>query len=515
VGFTGLALFLLVYGAAFGVFGSVFPVVFLVPLVVLGLLVIWALPDLRTGPVRTLETLFFAFLGAQLIWPGYLAIVLPGLPWITMVRLVGIPFAVVLLACLSTSSGFRRDLAAALAGAPLVWSLYVAFIFIQAASVLFSSFPFFSLDRFASDQLAWTAIFFASCYLMAKPGFAMRWLKVLWGITIFIGFIALWERKLQHVPWAGHLPPFLKIDDPRVEDILAGRVRAYGGGYRAEATFSGPIQLGEYLALVMPFVIHLAMTSSDKLIKRAAIATIPFLSIIVLLANARSGMFGWLISFILYGAYWGYRRWRFNRSSLLGALIFFGYPVAGILAILPVFFVGRVHALFWGTGAAVGSGDARKQQWALGFPKVLRHPWGYGVGRASEVVGWFTPGGFNSIDTYYLTVIVEYGVVGFVVYFGMFLLAIFEAARLVLARALGDDEEAWLIVPAAIALANFVVIKSVFSQEDNHSIVFMILGMVVALSSRFKAAPEKAVASTPVRTGRGMGQIRRPGLAHS
>ncbi|HEY1928464.1 MAG TPA: O-antigen ligase family protein [Caulobacteraceae bacterium] len=508
-----LGLFLLVYGAAFGLFGQFFPLVFVIPIGVLALMVIWALPDLKVGPVRMLETLFFTFLIAEVIWPSYLALAIPGLPQISMARITGAPFAIVLLVCLSTSSGFRRDLAASLAGAPLVWGLFVAFVAIQALSILFSAFPLFTIDRFASDQLAWTAIFFGACYLMAKPGVATRWVNVMWGMTIFVGFIALWEHHLQHVPWANHVPPFFKIDDPRVAQILAGEVRPYGGGYRAESTFAGPIQLGEFLALVMPFIIHLAVTSSNRRTRWAAIATIPFVTLTVVIANARSGMFGWLISFVLYGAYWGYRRWRFDRTSLFGALVFFGYPLAGVLTVIPVLFVGRIHAMFFGSGLAVASGNARKEQWALGWPKALRHPWGYGVGRSADVVGWLSPGGFNSIDTYYLTVLVEYGFVGFIVYFGMFLMAIFEVVRLVLSRALGDDEETSLIVPAAVALANFVVIKSVFSQEDNHSIVFMILGMLIALSSRLKNVAEPATASARAQPRRAVGQVRRPSLA--
>jgi len=44
------------------------------------------------------------------------------------------------------------------------------------------------------------------------------------------------------------------------------------------------------------------------------------------------------------------------------------------------------------------------------------------------------------------------------------------------------------MIPAGIALVNFFVIKSVFAQSDNHAIVFMILGMVVALLWRLRHA---------------------------
>jgi hypothetical protein len=488
-------------------------VVFLIPIALLALLVIWALPDLKTGPVRTLELLFFVFPIAQVIWPAYLVLGIPGLPEISMARITGIPFAVVLLVCVSTSSRFRGVIVDSMKGAPLVSGLYVTFVAIQAVSIFFSAFPLFTLNRFASDQLAWTAIFFGSCYVMAKPGLAMRWVKVLWGIAIFVGVVALWEWPLQHVPWANHLPSFLKIDDPRVQAVITGFVRAYGGGYRVSSTLPGPIQLGEFLALVMPFVIHLAMTSRSRWTRRLAFVSVPFLSIVVVIANTRSGMFGWFISFLLYGIYWVYRRWRSDRSSLTAGLLFYGAPFAAVLAILPIFFVGRVRALFLGTGLALASTDARKEQWALGWPKALSHPWGYGVGRAAEVVGWTAPGGFLSIDSYYLTILVEYGFIGFAVYFGMFLLAIGEVVRLVLSKIPADDEEAWLVVPAGIVMANFVVIKAVFSEEDNHSLVFIILGMLLALCARLKRSPELSVAPSRAQPRRAIGQVRRPSLA--
>jgi hypothetical protein len=45
--------------------------------------------------------------------------------------------------------------------------------------------------------------------------------------------------------------------------------------------------------------------------------------------------------------------------------------------------------------------------------------------------------------------------------------------------------ESALLIPIGLALANFIVIKSVFAQTDNHPIIFMILGMLAALLYRF------------------------------
>jgi hypothetical protein len=44
-----------------------------------------------------------------------------------------------------------------------------------------------------------------------------------------------------------------------------------------------------------------------------------------------------------------------------------------------------------------------------------------------------------------------------------------------------------MLWPLAAALTNFFVIKSVFSEEENHAIIFMYVGMIVALGARIKS----------------------------
>ena len=46
------------------------------------------------------------------------------------------------------------------------------------------------------------------------------------------------------------------------------------------------------------------------------------------------------------------------------------------------------------------------------------------------------------------------------------------------------DRDVAFLAPIAIALINFVAIKAIFSQQDNHPLVFMMLGMAGALIYR-------------------------------
>jgi hypothetical protein len=162
------------------------------------------------------------------------------------------------------------------------------------------------------------------------------------------------------------------------------------------------------------------------------------------------------------------------------------YPVIFCFAITATFMIGKLRRALWGGGETRASTDARVEQYHLGIPLILKHPWGYGIGQGGGTLG-YAPFGFLTIDTYYLVLALEYGVVGFVVYLSFIGFGIWGAGKELLTRGeLVNDRG--LMAPLAIALLNFIVIKSVFAQQDNHSVAFMMMGMIVAISSQSKTS---------------------------
>ena len=75
-------------GVFYGFWGTVLPPAFIIlliiPFLIFALLVLWLLPDTGDAPERTLKRLLLAFTAVTFLWPNYLAIVLPGLPWLSM-----------------------------------------------------------------------------------------------------------------------------------------------------------------------------------------------------------------------------------------------------------------------------------------------------------------------------------------------------------------------------------------------------------------------------------------------
>ncbi len=486
---AALIAFAFVYGAAYALFGAFFLLPLLVPLLVLAGLVVWLLPDTGRAPVNLLGKLMFAFLIALSTWPDYLALALPGLPWITAIRLTGVPMLVTLLICTSVSAQFRAEMKTILSAIPSIWKLLVVFIIIGFLSLPLSKHIGESISKFVVWQMTWTAVFFAAAYVFSRPGRVMLFGRILWGIVWLQIAIGVSEYRHSRVPWAGHIPSFLKIEDEGVQRILAGASRAATGIYRVQTRFTTSLGLGEFISFALPFIVHIGMTTRDWRVRLLGLVTLPPLFWLLLKTDSRLAIIGYFMTLLGYLLYWGLQRWRREKRSIFGPAIVLAYPALFTGFIAATFFVGRLRAIVWGNGAQQASTDTRAEMYRTGIPMVLHNPLGHGVGEGAITLGFYNGIGQLTIDTYYLAIALEYGIIGFLVYYAMFAIATWKAGVTTL-RA--TDPEILYLAPLAIAMVNFIIIKSVFSQQENHPLVFAMLGMIVALVARQRAQDRQA-----------------------
>jgi len=462
----------------------------LTPIALLTMFVIWALPRTKSAPTKLLTNMYFAFFVALIVWPNYLAISISGLPWITVIRLIGLPMAAVFLVSISTFPGMRQDLNETLNHTPWIWKLFVAFVVVQFLTIPFSSAIFTSFSRFVIAQVNWTMIFFLSCYIFRVESRAQMWASLMLIMALLVVVIGGLEWRQSRVLWAGHIPSFLAVSDEAVQRILAGTTRL-GMFYRTQSTFTTSLSFAEYLALTTPFAIHFAVEGTSRSARLAATMCVPVIFFGVITTDSRLGALGFFLSLLLYAAVWALRRWRTNPTSIFGPAIVLGYPLLFGGFVLATLFNLRLYRMVWGGGQYQFSTDARQEQIAMAIPKILHAPWGHGIGQAADALQFYSPAGLLTIDSYYLTVALEYGVLGFIVYYGMFAAGIIYGSRAIFrTKSYGTS----FIVPAVIALANFIVVKSVLSQEAGHPLAFMLLGMVVALAYRVN------LENTPVAT---------------
>lgn len=478
---SSLGIFALFYGFAFGLFGRFYLPNLLLPLGVLLALVIWQLPEGDAAPEGLLKKGLFAYMFALLCWPDYIAFALPGLPWITIIRIIGVPLAFLLLTCVSVSPDLRRRAKLILASGDLIWKGVAAFAIMGLVSIGLSRDPGTSISKFSVAQINWTAMFFISCIVFVQPGTIRRLAKSLWLIAVFVCVIGVYENHIHRVPWAGHIPSFLVIQDESVQRVLAGTARAGTSVYRVQSKFGTSLGLAEFLAIATPFIFHFIATGRTLLTRLAAFATVPLIFYIVNATDSRLAAIGLFISLALYLLYWAVVRWKADHNSIMGPAITIGYPAIFAVMFSATLFIGRIRAQVWGDGSQQASTDARKAMYRQGIPMVIRNPIGHGFGQGAATLGYHNPGGTLTIDTYYLAVALEFGVVGFIVFYGILLFAIWKSAWTAYE---GIDPESEWLGPMAIALLNFVISKSVFSNMENHPLIFIMLGAVVSLLYR-------------------------------
>jgi hypothetical protein len=481
---VGVAIaFALLQGLVFAFFAPyLIPVFLIVPAILLGL-VIWALPDSAHPPTRTMDRLFVALFFVILMWPNYLAVALPGLPWITLIRLTDFPMVFLLAVSYSQSQSVRQELRSYLAATPWLWRSMLALIAVILITLPMTKYLGQSIQTVVLMFTNWFAIYIVSIYFFRKKQRVEFWVFLLCSMMIMLGFMAVAEAHVRHILWSHSIPSFLRVEDPTIIGLLKGNTRRFTNIYRSQTTFESPLGFGEFIALVFPFVLHIMLMDYRKSIRIGAGLTGGFFIFVALLSGSRSAVLGAIVATMLTFGVWGFMRWRSNKESVLGPALVMSYPFVGALVLASTFFVGRIRNRVWGGAETVSSTQARIGQWDKGIPLIIKNPFGHGTGNAGPILDYRLPSGQLVIDSYFLKILLDWGVVGFLVFFGMIAAGIFYALRIGLSNDRADKDIS-MAIPAAISLFTWVTIKYVNAEESNHPIIFMMLGMITALTYR-------------------------------
>ncbi len=492
-----------VYGLLFASLPSSFLLLLITPIAVLTLVVIWALPDTENPPLRSLSYAFAGYFIALVMWPYYLAIQLPGLPLLEIRRLFSALMVLFLLICISTSANFRSEMGRILNSSRTFLTLLLCFVAIQFASAIFSRNPVNSLQQLIKNQISWTAIFFATSYLFSKSGNIRRWIICFVILAICLSAIGMFEYQNQAILWAEHIPSFLRVNDPAMINLLEAVFRE--GKYRVVTTFSVSLALAEFMALVMPFLIHGIVTAKLPLVRAICLAANVMVFTTILMTQARVGIVGAIVAHSVYGFVWAIQRWRTNKTGLIGPAATLAYPAVSVLLGVAVLSIGRLRVMTLGGGTHSASTQGRMEQFMASGPVLARSPvFGFGPRQGAATLGYTNPAGEMSIDSYILAMLLDYGILGFLLYYGMYIHMIVQAMRV---GSRHREGELQFMLPAGVALCVWLASRLVLAQEDNTSLTYMLLGLIAAgvyLARRLEAEPGygAAVAAQEVKRSR-------------
>lgn len=446
---------------------------------ILFLLAIWAMPDYEHGPDKIYYYLMLTFILIFGIWPPYISIFLPGMPWVSVTRVILFFVLFFGLISLSSSIATKTTLTKAFQGNRKLLYAILALHLIQLLSVSLAVAPIDSLKYWLRYQL-FTIFVFLSLIAVVKTHRAVLLvvLFILFG-AVFNSLLSPIEFTLGKNIWLDFMPPGFISNDSMLQAVLRGAHRA--GVYRVTGSFVTSLEYAEYLAMASPVAVYLVLEHRNLLVKSFGVFAIGIILLGISLTGSRLGFIGFFMGLFTYVFLWAIRKRNLMKHGLLGPALVALYP-AGILTFFGLVLSSRTltRAIFGG-GEHQSSNDGRIIQWADGLPLIGKSPLlGYGYGMGAGKLGYTNPNGQITIDSYFLSVALDTGLLGLVLFISILGIGICQSSKVYLAN---QTPAAIYGALVASSLAVFFTTKLVLSQFSNHTVPYIFLAICVLLVS--------------------------------
>jgi len=453
-----------------------------VPLAAMFGLVLWLLPDVDRVSNPPIYKLAVAYMIATVAWPNYIALALPGLPWITPSRLILGALLVIMVLHFAQHADSRRTVANIIGYDKIALGLYALYL----ATVVWTL-------PLAEQRVETMRYALLQEVLYLTPMFAVAWaladirrlkpIMVMFSLTcIFTMLVSVLENGMQQPPWLNIIPSFLRVDPILLETYLSPQSRVGDGRYRIRSTFGIVIFYSQYLCLVVPLLFE-----EVRKMRGAKIGVAVLLVALVLqtvwFSNSRTSTLAVLVPFFIGSALYGIRLIGFRRGGdpfksaivlvfVIGAVVAFAGAIASSHTLQMYTIGGKQHA---------GSDEVRGEQWDNARSQISKNPIGAGAGNSGPLVGKLSPSGVYIIDSLYINYLVDFGPLGFLGFFGCL-------ARLswlgVITYLRAEDETDELAGPLALGMISFIISAYVISNTDNNFIVMAYGACILVLYRR-------------------------------
>lgn len=451
---------------------------------VISVVLLWAMPELHVVPDKLLRKMFFMMVVAQLCVPAYYAIDTGLLPWISVRRFFSL--AVILLFALTVagSQSARENIADTLRRSRLLAICTIGFLVMIFLSIFTSSNPVASLKELVDTLLNWYVPFFACILVVRTEEDVIFLLKIIAIAAIFDTLAGVLEFFLQRRYFFDIFPRGLLesmlSSNPALASIYSTS-SFRNGVYRASSIYITPLAFGELVAMVAPIGAYFFFHSPTTKWRVLGVATVIASVIAMLSTGARGGFIAFLVAMPVMLCLWTIRYSKANPSSLVGAIMGAVFLIGTVTAVGLILSSTRLSNIVLGGGETAASTEARFAQWDMAVPHILSNPvTGHGAGISGDVIGYFSPGStIPTVDSYLISLLVEVGVPGLLFFFGMIAIGIWIGIRLYLTD---SDYRAAVAGALACSLIAFAVYRTVLSQRENHTLLFLFIGVVFVIS---------------------------------
>ena len=490
---TLLILFAMTMGffiAIFGLRGWFIPTV---PIILMFGAALWMAPDIDGHYDKAIERGFFIFMAISLIWPGYLAFNFSGLPWITFERFAMFILAAISIFHFSTSRRFRSEVKETLTSNIWLFRLFFGWVTI---SILMSGFSLFSnISRDINIQIMWHLPLVLSAWVMRFDGNPQRLLKIVIIYILITSAVVIPESQQEMVIWAPYIPQWFVAEEQFWGMILEGSRRF--DEYRAKSIYLVAVAYAEFIGMSVPFILFAIFHAKSFWRGALAFALFALLFTAAYFTNSRTAMAVFVATIPAFVFLWAVRRYRLQKSQqdLISTAILWAYPAMAMAVAFAVISISRIRVRVLGGSGTQNSDNARAEQWDMAIPQILQNPIGYGSGTVSQRVPYTNLAGDFTIDSYPINLLIQYGVVGFLLFAGFFILAVIVGAR---CYVMAKNRDELVAGAAALSIFSFLISRTILSMEAGIPWAFVSAGVIMGIHWRQTQHAESS--RSPVRT---------------
>jgi len=451
-----------------------FAAVFLAPVVV-GIVAV--APAMKASPRRLALSLLVGAAFLLPFWPAYLFIKLGPAPALAPPRLVLYAVSALWAYDMIFSPYRRAQFLFAVKKSGAVTALVFALFGLGFLSLPFSEGRSIAIPEFFRQAVIWLVPYCAvMTYCRRQREFALLMKALVIG-AIPVGLIAIAEAA-SHQLLANLLSPFIADDAEWLRNVQALKIR--DGAFRAQATHTHPLSLGEHLAFTAPFALAFALSAREFKARAFWYSAFAMFLLAAAASNARSAI---IVMTAGIAAMSGILVWRaLRRASAWRWRPLIGLAFLAAVAVSPVVSVAA-YGFISGKGgvSAANSTQSRLDQLEMAWPKIMKRPvGGYGSGRSARVLGYW--GRMLTLDNYYLSLALDLGLPGPITFLAM--LAAWGLASL--RRSIRAHPALGAVYLAMFAsVFSIAISRTIISMAGNLAIIYFMMAAFAGASVTF------------------------------
>lgn len=411
----------------------------------------------------------------SVLWPRYIYFHFSGLPGVNPFTLLTMGMLLLILIQIVAAPAYSRRVSDVFWSGGLIGIFVLVWFAWRIFATTFGEYPLIQLIYLLREFIYISSFFFFAIALGSYPDGPRDVVRALVFSGLIASAIGLIEGFIQINPFVG----FITLAGADIEtattlaNIASEKVRE--GAFRAQSTFDHPIVFAQFVGALLPIALYCAANDKSKLWRLLGVITIPVALAAIATSGSRAGIVSVTVACAAVGFIWWLRAMLYGRVSKIVAI--FSLPAFFMLIL---FFVYIISELAGGRSPhEVSSTNARLLMLNTGINALWDSPLvGFGNGMSVIKAGIQGAGGVWTIDVYFLTLALDYGYIGLLL-FG-FVVAWLGVRLLVHAVRNSGDSGAF----AAAFLAGIIALIAAFavlSIDQNMSLLWLFFGLGFAI----------------------------------